>query len=254
MSRRPQVPELRLPRTRHSALGGTATSLAIHGLIVFAILWTGRQVAGEDFLAAGGPGPLGGGGGGGGSQITYVELPPYQTAASPARQEEDESPSVDLPIPRPELKEIPQETRQIRIARPTGPVVPAVAIGRGAGSGGGAGAGTGSGGGVGSGQGTGAGSGTGPGTGGDGGDGFGPRSQQLIMPPDAPESVKGTVFRVRFWINERGRVTRVEVQPRISDASYRREFRDRMRQFRFYPARDAEGNPIASYIDIEIEL
>ncbi len=224
-------------------------SLVIHGFILFLILWTGRQVAGGDFRSVGGPGPLGGGGGGGGSQVRYLELQPYVTSASPAQIETDESPAIELPIPRPELKEIPPETRQIRIARPTGPVVPAQAIGRGAGSGGGDGTGTGSGGGVGSGQGTGVGSGTGPGSGGAGGDGYAPRSRQMLLPPDAPESVKGREFKVRFYIDERGRVTRIEVEPRIPDSSYRREFRDRMRQFRFYPARDADGNPIASYYD-----
>jgi protein TonB len=249
MSRRPQVPELRLPRTHQSSLGGTAVSLAVHGFLVFLIVWTGRQVAGGDFRAAGGPGPLGGGGGGGGGEVRYLEIQPYVTPSNPLRTEADQTPAVELPIPRPELREISPETRQIRIARPTGPVVPAQAIGRGPGSGGGPGAGTGSGGGVGTGRGTGVGSGIGPGTGGDGGDGYAPRSRQMLLPPDAPPSIKGREFRVRFWINERGRVTRIEVEPPIPDASYRREFHDRMRQFRFYPARDADGNPIASYYD-----
>jgi len=249
MSRQPQVPELRLPRTRQSPIGGTVVSLLFHSLVVFLIVWTGRQVADDEFFAAGGFGPEGGGGGGGGSRVQYIELPPYVTAAAPARSEDDQTPAIELPIPRPELRAIPQETRQIRIAIPTGPVVPAQAIGRGPGSGGGTGAGTGSGGGVGSGHGTGVGSGTGAGTGGDRGGGFAPRSRQMLLPPDAPESIKGNEFKVRFWIDERGRVTRIEVEPRIADASYRREFHDRMRQFRFYPARDAEGNPIPSYYD-----
>lgn len=249
MSRRPQVPELRLPRNRQSPLGGTIVSLAFHGFLVFIIVWTGRQVAGGDFRAIGGSGPLGGGGGGGGGEVRYLEIQPYVTSSSPARTEEDQTPAVELPIPRPALREIPPESRQIRIAQPTGPLVPATAIGRGPGSGGGSGAGTGSGGGVGSGRGTGVGSGTGSGTGGEGGDGYAPRSRQMLLPPDAPPSIKGREFKVRFWINERGRVTRIEVEPRIPDSSYRREFHDRMRQFRFYPARDADGNPVASYYD-----
>ncbi len=225
-------------------------SLVFHGILVFLIVWTGRQVVAGEFRPAGGVGPPGGGGGGGGSQVRYMELAPYMTASAPARAEPvEERPAVELPIPRPDLREIPPETRQVRIATPTGPVVPAEAIGRGPGSGGGAGAGTGSGGGIGSGQGTGVGSGVGPGTGGAGGDAFAPRSRQMLLPPDAPPSVKGREFKVRFWIDERGRVTRIEVEPRIPDSSYRREFQDRMRQFRFYPARDAEGNPIASYYD-----
>jgi protein TonB len=237
MSRQPQVPELRLPRTRQSALGGTVTSLAFHGLLVLFAVWTGRQVAEGEFRAAGGLGPAGGGGGGGGSEVRYVELQPYVTYSSPARTEDTRTRAVELPIPRPALKEIP------------GQVIPAQAIGRGPGTGGGDGAGTGSGGGVGSGQGTGVGSGAGPGTGGAGGDAYAPRSRQMLLPPEAPSSVKGQEFKVRFWIDERGRVTRIEVEPSIPDASYRREFRDRMRQFRFYPALDANGNPIASYFD-----
>lgn len=249
MSSRPQVPELRLPRTRQSALGGTVTSLALHGVLVLLVVWTGRQVSEGEFRAAGGLGAVGGGGGGGGSEVRYVELQPYLTSSGPARSEEPQTRAVELPIPRPALKEIPTETRQIRTARPTARVIPAQAIGRGSGSGGGDGAGTGSGGGVGSGQGAGVGSGAGPGTGGAGGEAYGPRSRQMLLPPEAPSSVKGQEFKVRFWIDERGRVTRIEVEPRIPDTSYRREFRDRMRQFRFYPARDADGNPMASYYD-----
>jgi hypothetical protein len=71
----------------------------------------------------------------------------------------------------------------------------------------------------------------------------------MLLPPDAPPSVKGKEFRVRFWIDERGRVTHIEVDPPIPDAEYRGEFNDRMRQFRFYPARDSEGNPIPSCYD-----
>jgi protein TonB len=252
MPRQPQVPELRLPRTRQSPVGGTVFSLAFHGLIVFLVVWTGRQVAQEEFLTAGGYGPEGGGGGGGGSRVQYVELPPYMASAAPARSEESPTPEIEIPIPRPELRDIPQETRHIRVTRPTGPVVPAQAIGRGPGSGGGTGAGTGSGGGVGSGSGTGVGSGTGPGSGGDGGNAYAPRSRQMLLPPEAPPSIKGREFKVRFWIDERGRVQRIEVEPRIPDASYRREFHERMRQFRFYPARDADGNAIPSYYDVRI--
>ena len=241
-----------MPRIRQPVFGGTLVSVVFHGLLVLLVVWTGRQVAEGEFRAAGGPGPVGGGGGGGGSHVRYLELPPFVTSFSPARQEQEQRPAIDLPIPRPNLREIPAESRLIRFAPPTGPVVPALAIGRGPGSGGDDGAGTGHGGGVGSGQGTGVGSGTGPGTGGDGGDSFGPRSRQMLLPPDAPPSVKGQEFKVRFWIDERGRVTRIEVDPRIPDASYRREFADRMRQFRFYPARNADGTPIASYYDVWI--
>lgn len=193
---------------------------------------------------------MGGGGGGGGSHIVHIELPAYVSSRAPAAAEAPEERAVELPIPQPSLRRIPTETRNITRVQPTGPVVQAEVIGRGPGSGGENGAGTGTGGGVGTGEGTGVGSGIGPGTGGQGGEGTAPRSRQMLLPPpDAPASVKGREFRVRFWINERGRVVRIEVEPRIPDASYRGEFRDRMRQFRFYPARDAEGTPVPSFYD-----
>jgi hypothetical protein len=74
----------------------------------------------------------------------------------------------------------------------------------------------------------------------------------MLLPPDAPGSIKGTEYRVRFWINERGRVTRVEVEPRIADAGYRKKFMDKMRQFTFHPARTADGTPVAAQYDVLI--
>jgi hypothetical protein len=74
----------------------------------------------------------------------------------------------------------------------------------------------------------------------------------MLLPPDAPESVKGREFRVRFWIDERGRVTDVEVEPRIEDASYRKKFMDKMRQFTFHPARSLDGTPVAAHYDVVI--
>ena len=220
--------------------------MAFHGLLVLLVIWTGRQVAENEFRVVGGTGL--GGGGGGGSQVIHFELPPYAISSSPARNEQEQSPAVELPDLRPALRAIPTQSRRVAAARPTGPL----AIGRGPGSGGGEGAGTGRGGGVGSGQGEGIGGGTGSGAGGEGGEGFAPQSRQMLLPPDAPPSVKGREFKVRFWIDERGRVTKIEVEPRIPDAGYRREFDDRMRQFRFYPARDTAGNPVASYYDVWI--
>lgn len=250
MSRPPRVPNLRLPRQDKPFVGGTATSVAVHGFLLFLVFWTGTHVGGADFRAIGGPGPLGGGGGGGGSQIVHIDLPPYVSQSAPAQATQQEEEAIELPIPRPDLRDIPAESRRITIGRPTATIVPAQAIGRGPGSGGDEGAGTGSGGGVGSGHGTGVGSGVGPGTGGEGGDGFPARSRQMLLPPpDAPPSVKGQEFKVRFWIDERGRVTRIEVEPRIADGDYRREFRDRMGQFRFYPARNLEGAPVPSFYD-----
>jgi hypothetical protein len=67
------------------------------------------------------------------------------------------------------------------------------------------------------------------------------------MPPaDWPESVRGNEYRVLFWIDARGHVTRVEVEPRIPDSGYRKKFVDKMKQYVFAPARRVDGTPVAA--------
>lgn len=251
MRQRPAPPQLRLPRSDKPFFGGTATSIVVHGAIVLFVILGGRA-GGELFIAGGGPGPAGGGGGGGGSRVSYVEIPPYIAAAAPARKAPTNERAIELPIPKPRLKEIRKDAPKVKIAQPTGPVVIASKIGVGDGSGGGPGSGTGSGGGTGTGEGAGTGSGQGPGTGGEGGAGYGPQSRQMLLPPDAPESIKGQEFRVRFWINERGKVTKVDVEPRIRDSDYRKRFMEKMSQFTFHPARLPDGTPVASHYDVLI--
>jgi len=225
--------------------------MVVHGAIVLIVFLSGRT-GGDLFVAGGGPGPAGGGGGGGGSRVTYIEMPPFVAAASPAREVPTDETTIELPIPKPQLKEIQTDAPRVKIAQPTGPVVVAPKIGAGDGSGVGPGSGTGVGGGTGTGEGTGIGSGEGSGTGGEGGAGYGPQSRQMLLPPDAPESIKGQEFRVRFWINERGRVTKVEVEPRIRDSAYRKKFMEKMSQFTFHPARLPDGTPVASHYDVLI--
>jgi TonB family protein len=136
-----------------------------------------------------------------------------------------------------------------------GQVAAAAAIGRGAGTGGGPGAGTGTGGGVGSGQGTGVGSGVGPGSGGgEGGSVLPPEPKFIIVPADRPGSVRGREFAVHFWVDRQGKVTRVEVEPEIEDAEYRRKFLEQMHQFQFTPARTPDGRPVDGHIVIPITL
>ncbi|UCD24869.1 MAG: hypothetical protein JSW51_02835 [Gemmatimonadota bacterium] len=249
MRRVPRPPILTLPRSDKPFFGGTATSVVLHGALILLVV-VGEQTAYELFLAGGGSGPRGGGGGGGGEFVRYVDIPAF-TVASATPAEVVEEPRVEIAIPEPVLRDIPKEAPRITFAQPTEHLT-APEVGRGAGSGGGPGSGTGTGGGVGTGQGTGTGSGEGPGSGGDGGSGFAPQSRQMLLPPDAPESIKGTEFRVRFWINERGRVTKVEVDPPIKDADYRKKFMEKMRQFTFHPARKADGTPVAAHYDVLI--
>ncbi len=240
-----------MPRSDRPFFGGTATSVAVHGALVLVIVFGGR-VGNELFFPGGGPGPAGGGGGGGGSRVSYVEIPPFFMAAAPTREAPTNERTIELPIPKPQLKEIEKEAPKVKIAQPTGPVVVAPRIGAGEGTGGGPGKGTGSGGGTGTGQGTGTGSGEGPGTGGEGGAGYPPQSRQMLLPPDAPESVKGQEFQVRFWIDERGKVTKVDVEPRIRDSGYRKKFMEKMSQYTFHPARLPDGTAVASHYDVVI--
>ena len=244
-----RTPNLTLPRSDKPFFGGAATSVVLHGVLILLIV-IGERTTHELFTAGGGSGPAGGGGGGGGEFVRYVEIPAFRTASAAAAEVPEER-TTAISIPKPELREIPQEAPRIAFARPTEHLT-APEVGSGAGSGGGPGSGTGTGGGVGTGQGTGAGSGEGPGSGGDGGSGFAPQSRQMLLPPDAPESIKGTKYRVRFWINELGKVTKVEIEPRIADAKYRKKFMEKMRQFTFHPARSADGTPVAAHYDVLI--
>ncbi len=241
----PRVPSLSVPRTDKPFIGGAATSLMLHGAMILFVVWGSERASEGLFRTAGGAGPAGGGGGGGGERIEYLELPPYVPPA-PTTTAVVSPRAVEVPVPRPQLREIIDRSEPVRFLPPLERVV-APRLGSGPGSGGGAGSGTGSGGGTGSGEGTGLGSGRGPGTGGEGGAGFGPQLQQALMPPaDWPEAVRGMEFRVRFLVDARGRVSRVEVDPRIPDPDYRKKFLDKMKQYVFAPARSGDGTPVAA--------
>lgn len=249
MRPRPRIPNVTLPRSDRPFFGGAAASIVLHACLIVAIV-VGERASRELFVAGGGAGPTGGGGGGGGAYVDYIELPAFARAPTSGPEVTTEA-TEELAIPEPRLRQISQTATSINFVPPTEHLT-APEVGRGAGSGGGPGSGTGSGGGVGTGQGSGVGSGAGPGSGGDGGSGYGPQSRQMLLPPDAPESIKGQEFRVRFWIDENGRVTKVEVEPRIEDGGYRRKFLDKMYQFSFQPARKLDGTPVASHYDVLI--
>ncbi len=48
--------------------------------------------------------------------------------------------------------------------------------------------------------------------------------------------------------------SRVEVDPPIDDAGYRRKFLDQMFQFQFNPARTTDGRPVSGHVVIPITL
>ncbi len=127
-------------------------------------------------------------------------------------------------------------------------------VGAGAGIGGDRGAGTGSGGGIGSGEGKGLGSGVGPGSGGDGVV-FPPTVRYTFLPPlPRPSSVQGQTYLVRFAVDPQGRVTDVEVEPRIPDRGYRKKFVDTMLRFRFKPAHLRDGTNVAGATALSFTL
>ena len=116
------------------------------------------------------------------------------------------------------------------------------------------------------GRGTGAGSGAGAGEGGDSaaGSGTGGESDYIfvasprtaILPPLAkvPGSVAGRTYRLRFSVAADGRVTLVDVDPPISNETYRRDFLERMMAYRFYPARTRDGRNVASVVTVPLRI
>jgi hypothetical protein len=91
----------------------------------------------------------------------------------------------------------------------------------------------------------------GPGTGGEGGTVISPVPRAVVYPfEDAPPSAKGVEYRIRFWVDRRGRPVRVEIEPEIQDAAFRKKLLDRMREWVFYPARTLEGRPVEGQLVI----
>lgn len=255
MSRARRVPTVRLPQRRERFGSGVAVSALVHGGLVLALV-LGAATSREAFRGLGGPGPAGGGGGGGRTVVRFVELPSLAAdqSAAPQAQHEEDVPTVRLTLPRPDLEIVSREMPSLRLTTIVRPVV-AVDVGeRGTGPGQGRGVGTGTGGGIGSGQGAGVGAGTGPGAGGGRGAAFPPEPRFIIVPADRPKSVRGNQYDVHFWVDDRGWVTRVEVDPPIDDAGYRRTFLDQMLQFQFNPARTTDGRPVSGHVVIPITL
>jgi hypothetical protein len=65
-----------------------------------------------------------------------------------------------------------------------------------------------------------------------------------------PDELRGTAIKVHFWVDARGRVTRVEFDPPISDGAYRDALREMLLGWVFYPARTASGAPVAGEMEI----
>jgi hypothetical protein len=157
--------------------------------------------------------------------VNFLVLPPSAPAA------------VDIPTPpKAPIAGLPALSR-IKVD------LPRLDVGQDSGSGGAPGPGAS--------PGSGAGSAEGPGTGGEGDYIVIASPRTMILPPQAPGSVAGRTYRVRFWVGADGRVTRVEVDPLIADEAYRREFLRRMLAYQFVPAQ-TRGRNVASVYTVTL--
>lgn len=250
-------PRAQFPEPRHDFRRPLAFSLVFHAVAVGVLIWLGLTHV-VDVPATGlGDGPAGGGGGGGSTDVTFIAMPPYQTAAS---SNVDPEPPVEeevTPVVIAQTHEVVPITAPLTLRlRPSRTLPPARAPGFGPGVNGGPGQGTGTGGGIGSGTGTGHGSGVGPGTGGDGGDILPPSVRFSALPPieNRPQSLRGRSFLVLFTVDEQGRVTDVTTQPEIGDGDYRKRFLDAMRRYRFNPATRRDGTTVGGHATVTVTL
>jgi hypothetical protein len=217
---------------------GAVVSLVVHGLILVLLLVRGRDLLQR---LPGAPGPGGGGATGSGRpQINFFILP----AAGPTAVDVPAAPAVAVSDLRalPPLKLDLPPLDLPRAPPLAGTAAGAAAAGTGPGAGGGAGGGTGGA--------------PGPGMGGEGGYIFLASPRTAILPPLAkvPGSVAGRTYVVRFWVAADGRVTRVEIDPPIADAAYRREFQQRMMAYQFYPAHTRDGRNVASIVLVPLRI
>jgi hypothetical protein len=84
---------------------------------------------------------------------------------------------------------------------------------------------------------------------------FPPQARYSILPPlPRPASVRGKTFRVHFWVDAQGKVTRVDVNPPIPDGEYRKQFVQLMYQYTFAPALRPDGTPVAGETVLTITL
>lgn len=246
---RVNFPKGQLPALEKVQKKGAVVSASLHLVLILIIVLApvvARRVMGD-------PGePGGGGGGGGGREIQFIQLPPA-AASAPAAAEKVVEASVPPPepveddifttLPTPDVV----ETNAAAVDAETRPEISleSLGLGLGVGTGDGPGEGTGTGGGVGSGEGEGIGSGIGDGTGGDNGDARAPEPRTVIYPFETPpDDVRGVELTLHFWVDRRGRVTKVEITPHIEDSDFRNKLMDRVKAWVFYPARTMNGSPV----------
>lgn len=80
-----------------------------------------------------------------------------------------------------------------------------------------------------------------------------PEPRQVILPPlDYPRSMRGRTVAVTFWVRVDGRVERVELAPEIDDRGFAKKFVEVMRNYRFRPARSADGVAVAGTTTVSV--
>ena len=237
---RPAFNSYALPLPRRREGPAAALSFIAHVTIAVLVLWRGATLF--ESGGGGGTGPRGGGGGGGRPAVSWFTLPSVST---PQVHDVPPAPAVSVPtlavpVTEPIILDVP--------ALATVVINPPASIGTGEGTTGGPGQGPGRGGGKGTGTGTGIGSETGPGTGGD---------PNYIRPADVigliipPECARGDIL-ARFWVSADGVVTRVEVHPAPKNAGCREELINKLKSYKFRPARTAAGVPVPSVYPIQL--
>lgn len=237
-----------------------------HAALLAGLFWLGSEGALVPTLDLGaGEGRLeaeagGGGGGGGGERVTFFKIP----TPAPASLAATVPPELVLvqPVPEPVPEPPAESVEETPVAPPSTPT-PSEPRVLGVGTGG-----SGTGGGVGSGVGPGTGPGTGPGSGGGSGGGTGggvgsgngptagvgeafpPEPEVLLIPPPAPRQLRGRTLIVRLAVDARGAVGEVELVPPSGDRKFDNAVRRTARDWRFRPARDPSGRPIAGVFDV----
>ena len=246
-----------LPGPTRRGLLATIVSFLLHALVIYLAIRLTANVVMPDHSPIGDAIQLalGGGGGGGGQGGAAFEHPVTRPPPPPPPLPTPIPPTVVPPPPPVATVTPPPPALQQPVPPPTtaanpNPSKTDAAAGSGTGSGGGGGSGTGTG--TGSGQGPGTGSGSGGGSG-SGKGGFPPQPKQMIVPGlDGPKKLHGKTVEVTFHVAADGRVTDISVVPPIEDRAYGRKFDVVMRDYRFTPARDPNGNPVPGVTTIAV--
>jgi TonB family protein len=256
-------------RKERPAWWATLIAIAVHAVLVLALIFGFRQnllLAGEGDQGEGDPGHAGGGGGGGGGgeQVSYYEVPPPPPPPPVVLQPEPDAlvPPVVPPPPPPAPVPPTVQPRPAPAAAPAPAPGTAVAPGAGQGAGAGPGAGPGSGGGTGGGSGGGNGPGTGTGSGPGNGTGAGggnritlPTSDLMLIPPNPPRGLGHREVQLRLSISERGDVTAVDLLTPTGNRGYDEQLKRTARDWKFNPAREVATNrPVAVLYDVVFTL